>query len=209
MDEVATVRGDLEKSKGENMCQTEEEEEEEDTCQTHVGLISDICQTQTEEEEDGAEADGGYSSNSCNGGEDHHEGSQDDYDPFNEDGLEQTNGLEGHTETEYESNLFHEPGMDTSQRNGPTEDLESQDADDETIDCNQDNDQAVLRTGNAFLGDAEKDLINPLEDESSPNLIQSKTCIGDIVTSEGNEKETTFVDESEMATLKSRLAHAC
>ena len=42
--------------------------------------------------EEGAKADGGYSSNSCNGGEDHPEGegSQDDYDPFNEDALEQT-----------------------------------------------------------------------------------------------------------------------
>ena len=65
-------------------------------------------------EEEGAEADGGYSSNSCNGGEDHPEGSQDDYDPFNEDGLEDINGQ---PETEYERNMFDEPG----EKNGSTD----------------------------------------------------------------------------------------
>merc|ERR1711974_215047 len=119
-------------------------------------------------------ADGGHGSNSCNGGEDHPEGegSQDDYDPFNEDGLGDTTG---ETETEFERNMFDQPGQ--SQRNGSTDKLESQDADFKIIDCNQDN-GAVLRTDNAFLGGTtEKHHGNPLEEENSQTFIQSNPII--------------------------------
>ena len=42
-----------------------------------------------------------------------------------------------------------------SQKNGPTEETESSDGDDKTIDCNQDN-SVVLREDNAFSGGAEE-----------------------------------------------------
>ena len=171
VDEVVTIGGvaGVEKTNVENLCQS---------------------QTEEEEEEEGAEADGGYSSNSCNGGEDHpegEEGSQDDYDPFNEDGLEQTNG---HTECEVD--IFD------SQRNGLTEEPESQDADDKIIECNQDIED-VLRTDNAFLGGAEKHHTNPLEEENSQTFSQNKTSISDnMVTGEyGDESQMNNADETE------------
>ena len=170
VDEVVTIGGvaDVEKTNVENLCQSQTEEEE--------------------EEEEGAEADGGYSSNSCNGGEDHpegEEGSQDDYDPFNEDGLEQTNG-----DTECERDIFD------SQRNGSTDELESQD--DKIIECNQDI-EAVLITNNAFLGGAEKHHTNPLEERNSLTFRQNNTSISDnMVTGEfGDESQMNNDDETE------------
>ena len=172
MDEVATINGE---NQGER-------------------LHENLCQAQTgeEEEEEGAEADGGYSSNSCNGGEDHPEGSQDDYDPFNEDGLEDINGQ---PETEYERNMFDEP----REKNGSTDELESQDADFKTIDCNQDN-EAVVRTDNAFLGNTEKHHENPLEEKNCPIFIQSNPSISDnMVTGDelDNADETEKADDNE------------
>ena len=152
-------------------------------------VCENLCQEHTEEEE-GGEADGGYSSNSCNGGEDHHEceGSQDDYDPFNDDVMEQTNGRG----TDFEGDRPVD-----GQRNGSTEELESQDADDRStvngINCNEDN-VSVSETDFAFLGDVEGHLKNPLEEDNSQNW--RKTSMNSNLAAGGNEKKVG--DKSQM-----------
>ena len=83
------------------------------------------------------------------------------------------------------------------QRNGSTEELESQDADDRSIvngiNCNGD-DVSVSETDFAFLGDVEGHLKNPLEEENSQNW--RKTSMNSNLAAGGNEKKVG--DKSQM-----------
>merc|ERR1719445_540593 len=117
--------------------------------------------------EDGVEADGGYSSNSCNGGEDVPDGSQDDYDPFEEDGLEQANHLL-HTEGEAEGNIFDEPVVQLDEpRICSIDTLERED----NIDAI--GHKVLQRTDDAFSVEAESLLENPLLEEVNRTLCDS------------------------------------